>query len=193
MPFPDNPTLDLLLRRRSVGPGFMLAPGPSDAELQLILTAAARVPDHKKLVPWRFIVFQRGAREGFGETLAAVFAREFSDQANPERLAVERGRFTRAPLVVGVVSRIVDNPAAPAWEQTLSAGAACQNFVVAANALGYGTAWITEWYSYSPGVTAALKLQPHERMAGFIYVGSRRENPPERERPSLDAIVSHWN
>jgi nitroreductase len=190
---PVNPVIDLLLKRRSVGPNFMAEPGPSAEELTLILTAAARVPDHKKLVPWRFILFEGAARAAFGNTLSDVFAQEFPELAQSERLALERSRFMRAPLVAGVVSRTTDNPAAPEWEQILSAGAACQNFVIAANGLGYRTAWITEWYAYSAGIRSALGLMPNERMAGFIYVGSARDTPPDRDRPKLADIVSDWN
>jgi nitroreductase len=188
-----NSTLELLLKRRSVGAGFLVEPGPTDAQLQLILTAAARVPDHKKLVPWRFIVFQGQARAAFGKVLAETWAHEApAAQATPERLQLEAARFQRAPLVVGVVSRVVPNPGAPDWEQYLSAGAACQNFLVASSALGFGACWITEWYGYSQGIAKALGLEPHERMAGFIYVGTAREKPPERDRPDLTKIVTQW-
>jgi nitroreductase len=169
-----------------------MAPGPSPEELSQILTIAARVPDHKKLVPWRFVLFQGQARVAFGAVLADVFAREHPDQATPERLELERGRVARAPLVVAVVSRTVTNPAAPEWEQVLSAGACCQNLVVAANALGYGTAWITEWCAYSGGIAAAMGLSANERVAGFIYVGTARERPPERDRPALADITQNW-
>jgi nitroreductase len=188
-----NPTIDLLLHRRSVGPAFLSEPGPSAAELDLILTAAARVPDHKKLVPWRFMLFSGDARRHFGDVLAHALATEQPALATPERLDIERGRFLRAPLVVGVVSRVVDNPGAPEWEQVLSAGAACQNLVIAANALGYRSAWITEWYGYSGAVAKALKLAASERIAGFIYVGSATTAPPDRDRPKLSDIVTVWN
>jgi nitroreductase len=108
------------------------------------------------------------------------------------RLESERQRFLRAPLVVAVVSRTVENPGAPEWEQVLSAGAACFNLCLAANALGFGTAWITEWYAYSPAVARALGLAPNERIAGFVYVGTETEKQADRERPALTAITSYW-
>jgi nitroreductase len=98
----------------------------------------------------------------------------------------------RAPLVIAVISRVVSNPAAPEWEQVLSAGAACQNLLIAATALGYGAQWITEWYGYSQGVRAALKLSDNERVAGFVYIGTAKEKPEERERPSLADIAQAW-
>lgn len=185
--------LDFLLKRRSAKPALLTAPGPSPAELDSILTAAARVPDHKKLVPWRFIVFEGEARQAFGAVLAEACAAEEREPPSAVRLETERQRLLRAPLVICAVSRVVENPAAPEWEQVLSCGAACFNLCLAANALGYGTAWITEWYAYSPAVSRALQLAPNERVAGFIYVGTSTEQQPDRERPALDSIVSRWS
>lgn len=183
--------LDLLLSRRSVKPAAMAAPGPTAAQLTQILTAATRVPDHKKLAPWRFIVFEGEARERFGQVLAQVCAREEKDPPSTMRLELEAKRLMRAPTVVAVISRVTHNPAAPDWEQQLSAGAVCQNMTLAANALGFATNWITEWYSYSAGVQAALGLARNERIAGFVYIGSG-DTPPDRERPSLSDIVTRW-
>ncbi|HAN63048.1 MAG TPA: nitroreductase, partial [Rhizobiales bacterium] len=153
----SNPTIDLLLTRRSVSANSLGEPGPNEAELELILRAASRVPDHKKLVPWRFLLFQGEARARFGKVLAEVCRAEESDPGQ-FRLENEANRFMRAPLVIAVVSRVVKNPAAPEWEQILSAGAACQNLLIAATALGFGVQWITEWCGYSKGVRQALSL-----------------------------------
>ena len=187
----SNPALDHLLTRRSVSANALAEPGPSEAQLHQILTAASRVPDHKKLVPWRFVLFQGKAREAFGQILAAVCGAE-EPGASAFRLEMEAKRFLRAPLVVAVVSRVTKNPAAPEWEQVLSAGAACQNLIVAASALGFGAQWITEWYAYSEGVRQALHLADGERVAGFVYIGTAKEKPDERERPHLADIVTSW-
>jgi nitroreductase len=187
----DNPTLDLLLKRRSASANALSEPGPSESELALLLTAASRVPDHKKLVPWRFILFQGEGRAAFGKVLATTCQAEEKDPG-AFRLETEANRFLRAPLVIAVISRVVKNPAAPEWEQILSAGAACQNLLVAATALGYGAQWITEWYGYSQGVRTALKLADNERVAGFVYIGTAKETPDERERPALEDIVTAW-
>jgi nitroreductase len=184
--------LETLLKRRSAKPALLSTPGPTSAELEQILTAAARVPDHKKLVPWRFIVFEGDARRAFGEVLATACAAEEREPPSAVRLETERQRFLRAPLVIGVVSRVVDNPGAPEWEQVLSCGAACFNLCLAANALGYGTAWITEWYAYSSSVRAALGLGGNEKVAGFVYVGTETERQADRERPALTNIVTRW-
>jgi nitroreductase len=187
-----NATLALLLARRSVKPVAMAAPGPTDAQLELILTAGARVPDHKKIVPWRFIVFSGEARAAFGAVLAEACKAEEATPPSAVRLEMERTRFLRAPSVIGVVSRVTDVQGAPRWEQELSCGAACMNLCIAANALGFGTSWITEWYSYSPLVVARLGLANNERLAGFVYIGTATERQPDRDRPALASIVTRW-
>jgi nitroreductase len=184
--------LELLLTRRSTKPGMLGEPGPDEAQLATILTAAARVPDHKKLVPWRFVVFEGEARAAFGRVLLEACVAEERQPPSATRLETERTRLLRAPTVVAVVSRVAPHPAAPEWEQILSCGAACQNLCLAANALGFDTCWITEWYSYSAGVRAALDLAANERLAGFIYIGTARERQPDRERPDLAAITTRW-
>jgi len=186
-------TLELLLKRRSVKAAMLAEPGPDAAQLATILTAAARVPDHKALQPWRFIVFEGEARAAFGRVLLEACAAEEKEPPSAARLEIERNRLLRAPTVVAVVSRVTPNPAAPEWEQILSCGAACQNLCLAANAMGFGTCWITEWYSYSPGVRAALKLAPNEKLAGFVYIGTAKERPADRERPDLAKITSRWS
>ena len=184
--------LAFLQQRRSAKPALLTEPGPSPADLDRILAAAARVPDHKKLVPWRFVVFEGEARLRFGDVLAEAVVAESAEPPSPVRIAGERERLVRAPVVVAVISRVVANPAAPEWEQVLSCGAACFNLCLAANALGYGTAWITEWYSYSPRVRAALRLADNERIAGFVYIGTEAEKQPDRDRPVMADIVSRW-
>jgi nitroreductase len=187
-----NQTLEFLLARRSVKPMAMSAPGPSPSDLERILTAAARVPDHKKMVPWRFIVFEGDARARFGDVLAEACAAEEKEPPSAMRLETERKRFLDAPLVVGVVSRVVPHTGAPEWEQVLSAGAACFNLCLAANALGYASNWLTGWYAYSPMVKDRLGLAANERVAGFIYIGTASERPEDRERPALASIVTRY-
>jgi len=185
--------LALLLTRRSAKAAMLGEPGPDPAQLTTILTAAARVPDHKKLVPWRFVVFEGAARAAFGRVLLEACAAEEKEPPSAARLETERTRLLRAPTVVAVISRVKPNPAAPEWEQILSCGAACQNLCLAANALGFDTCWITEWYSYSAGVRTALDLPANERLAGFIYIGTARERQPDRERPDLASITTRWD
>lgn len=182
--------MEQLLTRRSVAANALGEPGPDGETLQTILTAAARVPDHKKLTPWRFIVLQNSARAAFGERLASICAAN-EPEASDIRLETERTRFSRAPVVVVVVSSPIEHPACPEWEQVLSAGAVCMNMLHAAVAAGYGAQWITEWYGFDPQVARAFGLAPHERFAGFVYIGTTLQKPDERERPDLARIVSH--
>jgi nitroreductase len=184
--------LDFLLARRSSKPALLNEPGPSEAELRQILTAAARVPDHKKLTPWRFLVFAGEVRAAFGEKLAGICAREEAEAPSDVRLETERQRFLRAPLVVAVIASPAMPSPVPEIEQTLSAGAACFNLCLAANALGYGTSWITEWYAFSPGVREVLGLGENEQIAGFVYIGTASEAQPDRDRPDVEAITTHW-
>jgi nitroreductase len=188
----NEPMLDALSTRRSVKPDRLQAPAPSGEELDRILTIAARVPDHKKLVPWRFIVFEGEARAAAGEIFAAACEAEEKDTPSPVRLDTERKRFLRSPLVVGVISRVAKRPGAPEWEQILSAGAAAFNLCLAANASGYGTSWLTEWIAYSPMVHDKLGLTENERFVAFVYIGTPMEKPEERDRPKLSDVVTRW-
>jgi nitroreductase len=188
----DNAVIALLSSRRSVKPDRLLAPGPQPQELETMLGIASRVPDHKKLAPWRFIVLEGDARAKLGDVIADACIAEEAERPSDVRLAMERGRLTRAPLVVAVISRVTPHRSAPEWEQILSAGAACLNLCLAANALGYGTSGLTEWIAYSPRVREALQLADNERIAGFVYIGTPAEAPPERDRPALADIVSRW-
>lgn len=188
----DQTTLALLKARRSLKPDLMREPGPSASELDEILTIAARVPDHKKLVPWRFIVFEGEARKTFGERIAEACKAEDSMEPSEIRLETERNRFMRAPVVVAVISRIIPKPGAPEWEQILSAGASAMNLCVAANATGYATCWLTEWIAYSPRIRVALGLAKNERVVGFVYMGTATAKPEERPRPGLADVVTRW-
>ncbi len=185
-------TLELLLKRRSAKAAMLSEPGPTPVELETLLTAATRVPDHKKLEPWRFVIFEGEARATFGRVLLKACLAEEKETPSAARLEIERTRLLRAPTVIAVISRVTANPAAPEWEQVLSCGAACFNLCLAANALGFGTCWITEWYSYSAGVRTALGLAPNERVAGFVYIGTAKEQQPDRDRPQLAKIVTRW-
>ena len=183
--------LKLLTTRRSFKAAELGEPGPSAVEIDTLLTIASRVPDHGKLTPWRFIVFEGEARRAAGAVIAATFRKKYPD-AKPEQVEAERGRLLRAPLVIAVVSRAAPHGKIPEWEQVLSAGAAAMSLVLAAHALGYGANWITEWYAYDRGVLDALGLAPHERIAGFVHIGRPPGPPEDRPRPPLDEIVTHF-
>ena len=186
---PAPGAMDLLLTRRSGSAKAMTGPGPSPAQLDTILAAAARVPDHGKLFPWRFILFEGEARARFGQMLAECLPPE---EATPERLTMERGRFLRAPLIVGVISRVREGIPIPVWEQELSAGAVCQTLLIAATTLGYVANWLTEWCAFNAKVGERLGLQDGERVAGFVYIGKSTQPLEERVRPELDKIVTRF-
>jgi len=183
--------LELLKTRRSVKPMELGGPGPTASEIETLLTIATRVPDHGKLTPWRFIVFEGDARLKAGETIASVF-RADHPEATPDQIAFERQRLARAPLVIAVVSRAGAHVKIPEWEQQLSAGAAAMSLVMAAHAMGYAASWITEWYAYDRRVLDKLGVAANERIAGFVHIGRPAKPPEERERPKLTDIVTRF-
>lgn len=183
--------LALLLSRRSGSAKRMTEPGPTAGELNMILAAATRVPDHGKLTPWRFILFEGESRARFGDVLAECF-RGANPEADEERVRIERERFMRAPVVVGVISRVREGLPIPVWEQTLSAGACSMSLVLAAHALGYVANWITEWCAYDTCVRMTLGLAENERIAGFVYIGKSAVPLEDRPRPDLRTLVTRF-
>ncbi|MDA9504287.1 NAD(P)H nitroreductase [Bradyrhizobium sp. CCBAU 11386] len=183
--------IELLKTRRSVKPREMTGPGPSAAELETILTIGARVPDHGKLAPWRFIIFEGDARQRAGEVIAKVFARK-NPGAPAADVEIERKRLTDAPLVIGIVSFTRPHPKVPAFEQELSAGASAMNILTAATALGYGACWLTGWFAFDRDVLDGLGLKPDEKLAGFIHIGKPTKPSEDRPRPFLSEIVTRF-
>ncbi len=186
---PSSDTLTLLARRRSTVAKNMTGQGPDAGQLETLLKIGARTPDHGKLFPWRFIVFEGEARARFGEVLKTRL-RELEPDGPDERYALERNRFLRAPVVIAVISDVTENHKIPEWEQVLSAGAVCQNLLIGSSALGFAAQWLTEWYAYDRVVKTALGLAPGERVAGFIYFGSATCDADERPRKAPQ--VSRW-
>lgn len=186
-----NETIDLLSRRRSVPAAYLAAPGPNADQLETLLTIASRVPDHGKLVPWRFIVLEGEGRLAAGRRLADLLARR-DPSVEEDRLEDERQKFNRAPLVVVVVSRAAEHVKIPIVEQRYTAGAVCFALEVAAHAMGFGASWLTGWAAHDGEAQAALGLQPGETVAGFIHLGTPVDRLPDRPRPVLDDIVSRF-
>jgi nitroreductase len=183
--------LDLLQTRRSVKPIELAGPGPTGQELDTLLTIASRVPDHGKLAPWRFIVFEGDARAKAGDAIASVF-KAANPKATEDQIAFERARLSRAPLVVAVVSRAAPHVKIPEWEQVLSAGAAAMNLVTAAHSLGFAASWLTEWYAYDRRALDALGIAANEKIAGFVHIGRPAQPPEDRPRPQLTEIVTRF-
>ena len=179
-----------LLTRRSTSVRDMTAPAPEGEALDTILRAATRVPDHGKLCPWRIRILHARGQQKLGEIAAQQFAAHHAD-ATPAQLAAERARFARGPLCLAVLSMPVLGTK-PVWEQELSAGAVCMNILHAAHALGFAAKWLTEWVAYDAAILAALGGNPDDKIAGFIYLGTRTLETPDRERPELADIVTEY-
>lgn len=184
-------TLSLLKTRKSPKVFDLASPGPTAAEIDEMLAVASRVPDHGKLAPWRFIVFEGEGRARAGEAIAAVFLQD-NPEADADRVGMERTRLSRAPVVIGVVSKAGPHVKIPEWEQTLSGAAACTLLVLAAHALGYAATWLTEWYAYDARVRAALGLAENERFIGLVHIGTLARPQEDRPRPALADIVTRF-
>lgn len=183
--------LSLLSTRRSIPAINLSEPGPDAEQIRTLLTIGARVPDHGKLAPWRFILFQGAAREAAGVALLELKLAEEPDLVEARR-EQELTRLSRAPLVIGVVSTAAMHPKIPVWEQELSAGAVCMNLLTAANAMGFAAQWLTEWYAFDEKVAGIFGLTEGERFAGFVHIGTPKEPPFERPRPDIDALTTVW-
>ena len=188
-PSPDARTLIAL--RRSISKRSLSEPGPSQQQLDELLTVATRVPDHRRLAPWRFLVFEGAARDAFNQRAVEIQKQE-TPEASETMRADTAGYFTRAPVVVAVISSPDVTHKTPVWEQELSCGALCHNLLLAANASGWAGCWLTEWIAFSPGINQLLELGTHERVAAYIYLGTATAAPQERMRPDVAAKISRW-
>ncbi len=177
--------LAFLARRRSASALSLRGPGPSAGEIETLIRLAARVPDHGKLFPWRFLVLEGEAKAAMAEKLA-VMAKNRTDA--PKATAA-LGKFSLPPVAICVVSRIMPGDI-PEWEQVLSAGAVCSTLLNAASAMGYGANWITDWYSTDEAAKAVIGVRPGDRVAGIIYIGTPAEAPLERVRPEVGRLIS---
>jgi nitroreductase len=180
-------TLAFLARRRSAAAVTLQDPAPSDAELATLLRLATRVPDHGKLSPWRFVVLQGEPKRRFVAGLEAIAC----GRPDGVKLTAKLGKIKAPPLTIAVVSRVLPGEI-PEWEQRLSAGAVCMTLIIAAQAMGYGANWITDWYAYDEDAGRLLGLGEGERVAGFVHLGTSAETPLERVRPEVAAIVEAW-
>ena len=188
---PDSPALQALDARRSLPSRQLGEPGPDPDTLLRMLTSAVRVPDHGKLVPFRFLRIAGDARHSLGEYLVQR-SRERDPNVSAAQLEKDRLRFSHAPLVITVVARPRPNPKVPEEEQLMTAGCVCFALLQAAQALGFGAQWLTAWMAFDPAVRAHLGLAEDERIAGFIHIGTPRTEAPERERPDPAALLQDW-
>jgi nitroreductase len=185
-------SLDFLNARRSTPSRALGEPGPSPAQLDELIAAAIRVPDHGKLTPWRLLLIRGDTRRKFGEMLAQIHQRNEPGVADAQ-LIKDRERYTFAPLIIAVIARIdAAHPKIPAQEQLLSAGCVAYNLLLGAQALGFGAQWLTGWAAYDADAAALLGLRSGERVIAFVHIGTPREAMPERARPALSDIVEEW-
>ncbi|MCU0829911.1 MAG: nitroreductase [Rhizobiaceae bacterium] len=184
--------LEFLAARQSIPVSQIGEPGPDDATLRAILTLGLRVPDHGRLEPWRLIVYRGEARALAGRAIAnRLDARD--GPLTPDERDREEKRLSRAPVVIGVVSSPKAHPRIPEWEQFLSAGAVAFMITLAARAHGFASNWVTGWFSDDAEARRMLGVAPHERIAGFVHIGSFDGMFPERPRPDLDQLVNDYD
>lgn len=183
--------LQALDQRRSVPSVLLGEPGPDEATLLRMLASATRVPDHGRLVPFRFLRIHGTARQALGEFLAARAAQRQPD-APKALLDKERQRFAHAPVAVAVIARLHPGHKVPEQEQLLSAGCVCFALLQAAQALGFGAQWLTAWLAYDQDVARVLGLGENERIVGFIHIGTAQRPAPERERPDPRLLLQDW-
>ena len=176
--------------RRSGRPRDMIAPAPSDAELDAILALAARTPDHGKIVPYRFVIVDEGQRTQLADLFAAA-VRDVDPEVRATKLEKVCAKAHYAPGLVVLISAPVHGHKIPVWEQELTAGAVGMNLLHAAHAHGYVGAWITGDQAYAPAVTNAF-CKDGERIAGYFFLGSPGAELVERDRPDMGAIVTRW-
>lgn len=181
-------TLVLLAARRSAKVAHLAEPAPTGADLEALITLAARTPDHGKLGPWRFVIIEGDARARAG----AALARAIEADGDAGRTEAARAHFLRAPACVMVVSSPKPSPKVPEWEQVLSSGAVCFALLLGAHAMGYAGCWLTEWPAFDERARAALGLSADERVAGFVYLGSAREPALERVRADAASRISRF-
>jgi nitroreductase len=183
--------VSFLKSRKSASAKAMGGPGPTAAQLDEILHIAVRAPDHGKLNPWRFVIFEGTAREKVGQRFAARWAVLHPDHGQ-DSLNFQQGLFTRAPLVILVASTAAPHVKIPVWEQQMSAAAVCYNVVLAAQALGFDAQWQTDWVAYDAGAKQAMGVTEAENVAGVIYIGTSTVPLEDRPRPEVSALVTKW-
>lgn len=182
--------ISLLETRRSAKPRELVGPGPSSAELERMLTLAARTPDHGKLAPWRFVKVAENQRDA----LAALFRDALIEHDPCATIAHHQKEddFAHyAGQLVVLVSAPIANHKIPVFEQELSCGAAGMNLLIAAHALGYVAGWVTGWRAYSERVRNAF-CEPGERIAGFIFIGHAPREIEDRTRPMVSDVSKDW-
>jgi nitroreductase len=181
--------IDALINRHSAK--GLTAPAPDEGALELIFASAAAAPDHGRLRPWRFIVIQGSSLPRFGDLLANHLRRAHPSSSD-ESLQRERQKAQRAPMIVVVAAICTPGGKIPVIEQILAAGAAAQNLMLAALALGFNSMWKTGAPAYDEPVKVALGLEAKDAIVGFMYLGTETSQPDATPRPDWHDLVRHW-
>jgi len=179
--------LDFLNQRRSTPLALLTEPGPQNDELSMILQLASRVPDHRRVVPWRFVVFLGAAKQQAAKLIGQRFL-ELNPKSDNSEAGLESHKFSKAPVVIALISTPNSNHKTPVWEQNLTVGAVGQNLLLASNAAGFAGVWLT----YDQDIRQQFEVKEFEQIAGFFHLGTASEQPIERPRPNMEQIVSYW-
>ncbi len=177
--------------RRSHLAATLVRPGPSQSQISELLEMACRVPDHGKISPWRFIIYDNLQADAIGLKLAEI-AKKLKGPLGENTKAMELERFKRAPLVIGVLSAPDRDHKVPVWEQELSVGAVCISLLNACFSMGFAGQWLSEWYAFDDEAAAYLGARDGERFAGFIHIGSPGTVPNERPRPDIAQLIEYF-
>lgn len=179
----------MLLDRASVSD--LRDPAPAGHDLDLILQAGLRAPDHGKLRPWRFVLIRGEARAAWAQTIVAALKAREPDA--PEKVVdKQRNRVLNAPLIIALGAKLQHGHKIPEIEQMLSVGAAAMNMLNAIHALGYGGVWLTGANAFDDRVVTALGLEPGDRLAGFLFAGTPISAPLAPRRPAVADYTIEW-
>ena len=185
-------TNNFFLKRRSVMAKKMSSELINKDDLNSILQAGIRVPDHGGLCPWKLRVIQGEALKKIDEEIILSEFIKNKPESQKNAQDIESKRLQRAGAVIAVLSTPVDHPSIPLWEMQLSSGAVCMNLLSSAQSKGYAAQWLTEWYSYNEKMLITLGgTVGKDKIAGFIYIGHKKEEPLERKRPNPKDIVNY--
>ena len=183
---------DFYIKRRSVLARKMSSKTIPEEDLNKILSAGIRVPDHGALNPWKICVIKGNKLKQIDENIILSEFKKDNPNATEIQLETESKRFQRASIILAVLSVPVEHPKIPNWEMTLSSGAVCMNLLSCAQSLGYAAQWLTEWYAYNNKMLEYLGGRPEiDKISGFIYLGHKVEEPNERRRPDPKKVINY--
>ena len=183
-------SLEFLNQRLSVPSRQLGEPGPDGGQIEALLKAAIRVPDHGRLSPWRLRLIRGDARRAFGEHLAEIHARD--PEVAEKALLKDRERYLAAPVIVVVIAHVQEGHKIPPQEQILSAGCVAYNLLLGAQALGFGAQWLTGWAAYDSAVAELLGLEAGQRVVGFVHIGTPTVPAAEHPRTPLADVLDEW-